>query len=74
MKQDFPAIGQRTFLVDARRIVHPDDNSPKRLPVEMFLAITTIIERGNNLRELLFLADFTLFFEDSGYYTPSFLQ
>uniref|UniRef100_UPI003100DB39 HWE histidine kinase domain-containing protein n=1 Tax=Neorhizobium sp. EC2-8 TaxID=3129230 RepID=UPI003100DB39 len=27
MKHDFPAIGQRTFLVDARRLVHPDDNS-----------------------------------------------
>jgi len=24
---NFPAIGQRTFLVDARRLVHPDDNS-----------------------------------------------
>ncbi|MDK4740288.1 sensor histidine kinase [Rhizobium sp. LEGMi198b] len=24
---DFPAIGRRTFLVDARRLVHPDDNS-----------------------------------------------
>ncbi|MDR9780977.1 sensor histidine kinase [Rhizobium redzepovicii] len=24
---DFPAIGQRTFLVDARRLIHPDNNS-----------------------------------------------
>ncbi|WP_368518499.1 PAS domain-containing protein [Rhizobium sp.] len=24
---DFPTIGRRTFLVDARRLVHPDDNS-----------------------------------------------
>lgn len=24
---NFPTIGQRTFLVDARRLVHPDDNS-----------------------------------------------
>ncbi len=24
---NFPSIGQRTFLVDARRLVHPDDNS-----------------------------------------------
>lgn len=24
---DFPGIGQRTFLLDARRLVHPDDNS-----------------------------------------------
>lgn len=24
---DFPAIGNRSFLVDARRLVHPDDNS-----------------------------------------------
>jgi two-component sensor histidine kinase len=27
VKHDFPAVGQRTFLVDARRLVHPDDNS-----------------------------------------------
>lgn len=27
VKHDFPTIGQRTFLVDARRLVHPDDNS-----------------------------------------------
>lgn len=27
VKHDFPGIGQRTFLVDARRLVHPDDNS-----------------------------------------------
>jgi two-component sensor histidine kinase len=27
VKHDFPSIGQRTFLVDARRLVHPDDNS-----------------------------------------------
>jgi two-component sensor histidine kinase len=25
---EFPAIGKRTFLVDARRLAHPDDNSP----------------------------------------------
>jgi len=28
VKHDFPGIGPRTFLVDARRLVHPDDNSP----------------------------------------------
>ena len=27
VKHDFPDIGERTFLVDARRLVHPDDNS-----------------------------------------------
>ncbi len=27
VKHDFPVIGKRTFLVDARRLVHPDDNS-----------------------------------------------
>ncbi|WP_420820747.1 sensor histidine kinase [Rhizobium tubonense] len=27
VEHDFPAIGQRTFLVDARRLSHPDDNS-----------------------------------------------
>lgn len=27
VKHEFPGIGQRTFLVDARRLIHPDDNS-----------------------------------------------
>jgi two-component sensor histidine kinase len=27
VKHDFPGIGRRTFLVDARRLVRPDDNS-----------------------------------------------
>lgn len=27
VKHDFPMIGQRTFLVDARRLIHRDDNS-----------------------------------------------
>ncbi|MDR6758498.1 two-component sensor histidine kinase [Mycoplana sp. BE70] len=27
VKHDFPTVGQRTFLVDARRLVHPNDNS-----------------------------------------------
>lgn len=27
VKHDFPTIGKRTFLIDARRLVHPDDNS-----------------------------------------------
>ncbi|MBB3660199.1 PAS domain-containing protein [Rhizobium sp. BK650] len=27
VKHDFPGIGQLTFLVDARRLVHPDDSS-----------------------------------------------
>jgi hypothetical protein len=27
VQHDFPGIGRRTFLVDARRLVHPDDNS-----------------------------------------------
>lgn len=27
VKHDFPGIGHRTFMVDARRLVHPDDNS-----------------------------------------------
>ncbi|MBX5227668.1 PAS domain-containing protein [Rhizobium sp. NLR9b] len=33
VKHDFPTIGQRTFLVDARRLVHPDDNSPNILVI-----------------------------------------
>jgi len=31
VKHDFPTIGRRTFLIDARRLVHPDDNSPNIL-------------------------------------------
>lgn len=31
VKHDFPTIGPRTFLIDARRLVHPDDNSPNIL-------------------------------------------
>lgn len=27
VKHDFPTIGKRTFLIDARRLAHPDDNS-----------------------------------------------
>jgi len=27
VKHDFPDLGERTFLVDARRLVHPYDNS-----------------------------------------------
>ncbi|EPE98638.1 blue-light-activated histidine kinase [Rhizobium grahamii CCGE 502] len=29
----FPTLGQRTFLVDARRLVHPDDNSPNLMVI-----------------------------------------
>lgn len=31
VQHEFPLIGQRTFLIDARRLVHPDDNSPNLL-------------------------------------------
>ncbi|ANH08602.1 sensor histidine kinase [Shinella sp. HZN7] len=30
---DFPTIGERTFLIDARRLVHPDNNSTSILVV-----------------------------------------
>jgi two-component sensor histidine kinase len=33
VKHDFPLIGPRTFLVDARRLVHPDDNSSSILVI-----------------------------------------
>lgn len=33
VKHDFPLIGPRTILVDARRLVHPDDNSPSILVI-----------------------------------------
>lgn len=31
VRHDFPDIGQRTFLVDARRLAHPDNNSTRML-------------------------------------------
>ncbi len=31
VSHDFPTIGKRTFLLDARRLVHPDNNSPNIL-------------------------------------------
>ena len=31
VKHEFASIGERTFLVDARRLVHPDDNSTSML-------------------------------------------
>ncbi|WP_311043993.1 sensor histidine kinase [Rhizobium bangladeshense] len=33
VRHHFPTIGQRTFLVDARRLVHPNDNSPNLLVI-----------------------------------------
>lgn len=33
VKHDFPLIGPRTILVDARRLVHPDDNSSSILVI-----------------------------------------
>lgn len=58
---DFPAIGRRTFLVDARRLVHPDNNSMNilvvfedvterhRIDVEKNLAISETRHRIKNL-------------------------
>lgn len=33
VEHEFPRIGRRTFLVDVRRLVHPDDNSPNILVI-----------------------------------------
>lgn len=33
VKHDFPVIGQRTFLVDVRRLVHPDESSTNLLVI-----------------------------------------
>lgn len=33
VKHDFPVIGQRTFLIDARRLAHPDESSTSLLVI-----------------------------------------
>jgi len=33
VKHDFPTIGRRTVLIDTRRLIHPDDNSPNILVI-----------------------------------------
>ncbi|CAN7643949.1 PAS domain-containing protein [Rhizobium sp. LjRoot98] len=33
VKHDFPSVGQKTFHVDARRLIHPDDNSSSILVI-----------------------------------------
>lgn len=50
VKHDFPSIGQRTFLVDARRLIHPDDNSSNILV--MFDDVT---ERQHRTAEMEFI-------------------
>ncbi len=40
VKHDFPHIGQHSFLVSARRLVHPDNNS-----VQMLLVFEDVTER-----------------------------
>lgn len=61
VKHDFPVIGPRTFLVDARRLIHPDDNSTnilvlfdditvrRRHDAEMEFILSETRHRMNNL-------------------------
>ncbi|MDP9592088.1 UNVERIFIED_ORG: two-component sensor histidine kinase [Shinella zoogloeoides] len=50
VQHDFPSIGQRTFLVDARRLVHPDDNSSQTL-----VAFEDVTERARRDQEKDFI-------------------
>ncbi|WP_434729921.1 HWE histidine kinase domain-containing protein [Rhizobium binae] len=50
VKHDFPTIGRRTFLVDARRLVHPDNNSPNIL-----IIFDDVTERQRHDAEMDFL-------------------
>jgi len=50
VKHDFPGIGQRAFLVDARRLVHPDDNS-----TNILVLFDDVTERQRHDAEMDFL-------------------
>lgn len=50
VKHDFPVIGQRTFLVDARRLVHPDDNS-----MSLLVLFDDVTERQRHDAEMDFI-------------------
>ncbi len=50
VKHDFPAIGQRTFLIDARRLAHPDNNSPNIL-----IIFDDVTERQRHEAEMDFI-------------------
>ncbi|RDJ03350.1 histidine kinase [Rhizobium phaseoli] len=50
VKHKFPNTGERTFLIDARRLVHPDDNSPNLL-----IIFDDITDRQRHEAELDFI-------------------
>lgn len=50
VKHDFPTIGERTFLVDARRLSHPDDNSNNIL-----VLFDDVTERHHHNAEMEFI-------------------
>ncbi|RWX79090.1 PAS domain-containing protein [Neorhizobium lilium] len=54
VKHDFPVIGQRTFLVDARRLVHPDDNS-----ANILVLFEDVTERQRHDAEMDFIVSET---------------
>uniref|UniRef100_UPI0031015980 sensor histidine kinase n=1 Tax=Neorhizobium sp. EC2-8 TaxID=3129230 RepID=UPI0031015980 len=50
VKHDFPELGPRTFLVDARRLIHPDDNS-----TNILVLFDDITERQRHDAEMQFI-------------------
>ena len=50
VKHEFPAIGQRTFLVDARRLIHRDDNSN-----DILVLFDDVTERQRHDAEMEFM-------------------
>ncbi|KPH05089.1 PAS domain-containing protein (plasmid) [Rhizobium acidisoli] len=51
---DFPGLGARTFLVDARRLIHPDDNSSNIL-----VLFHDVTERQRETAEMEFIVSET---------------
>lgn len=54
VKHDFPTIGQRTFLVDARRLSHPDDNS-----TNILVLFDDVTDRQHETAEMEFIVSET---------------
>lgn len=50
VKHDFPGLGERTFLIDARRLIHPDDNSSNIL-----VLFDDVTERLHHNEEMEFI-------------------
>jgi two-component sensor histidine kinase len=54
VKHDFPSIGERTFLVDARRLSHPDENS-----TNILVLFDDVTERQHHNAEMEFIVSET---------------